>query len=188
MPLSSALEGAEEHREEDGTDTGPMDWIDEFSAAWAREYPATDTSSLLLITRLARLSILIEAFQQEALEPFDLMPNDYAVLAALRRAGAPYRLSPSQLYTDLERSSGGMTKMLKRLENLGFVERPPDPDDGRSTLVELTPSGMELEEAIFKVFLQRTHDLLASISEPKRKEIDTSLRTFLDLIEKYFYR
>jgi DNA-binding MarR family transcriptional regulator len=165
-----------------------MDWIDEFSAAWAREYPATDTSSLLLITRLARLSILIEAFQREALEPLDLMPTDYAVLAALRRAGPPYRLSPSQLYTDLERSSGGMTKMLKRLENLGYVERPPDPEDRRSTLVELTPSGMQLEEQIFQVFLQRTHDLLASISDPKRQEIDESLRGLLDIIEKYFYR
>ncbi|MHC4225325.1 MAG: MarR family transcriptional regulator, partial [Planctomycetota bacterium] len=90
-----------------GTETG---WIDEFSAAWAREYPAKDTSSLLLLTRLARLSILTEAFQREALEPFNLTPNDYAVLAALRRSGAPYQLSPSKLYTNLERSSGGMTK------------------------------------------------------------------------------
>ena len=165
-----------------------MDWIDEFSAAWAREYPATDTSSLLLITRLARLSILIEAFQQEALEPFELTPNDYAVLAALRRAGPPYPLSPSQLYTDLERSSGGMTKMLKRLENMGFIERTPDPDDGRSNLVALTPSGRKLEEKVFKVFLSRTHDLTAEFSESKRKEIDKSLRTFLETIEKYFYR
>ena len=165
-----------------------MDWIDEFSAAWAREYPATDTSSLLLITRLARLSILIEAFQREALEPFNLTPNDYAVLAALRRAGAPYQLSPSKLYTDLERSSGGMTKMLKRLENLGFVARAPDPEDGRGTLVALTPAGMELEEEIFRVFLSRTHDLLAEISEPDRKEIETTLRFFLDTIEQYFDR
>ncbi len=164
------------------------DWIDEFSAAWAREYPATDTSSLLLLTRLARLNILIDAFQQEALVPFELTPNDYAVLAALRRAGSPYQRSPSQLYTDLERSSGGMTKMLKRLENMGFVERAPDPSDGRSNLVVLTPLGMKLEEEVFRVFLSRTHDLLAELSESKKKEIDDSLRSFLGTIEKYFYR
>jgi DNA-binding MarR family transcriptional regulator len=165
-----------------------MDWIEKFAEAWAREYPATDTSSLLLITRLARLSILIEAFQRESLEPFDLTPNDYAVLAALRRAGPPYELSPSKLYTDLERSSGGMTKMLKRLESLGFVERTPDPEDGRSTLVALTPSGIEIEEKSFKLFLSRTHDLLAPISEAELKEIDQSLSSFLDTIESYFYR
>ena len=165
-----------------------MDWLDEFSAAWEREYPATDTSSLLLITRLARLSILIEAFQRESLEPHNLTPNDYAVLAALRRAGPPYELSPSKLYTDLERSSGGMTKMLKRLEHLGFVKRTPDPEDGRSTLVALTPAGIDAEEEAFKLFLSRTHDLLAPISEAGLKEIDQSLSSFLDTIESYFYR
>jgi len=165
-----------------------MDWIDKFAEAWAREYPATDTSSLLLITRLARLSILIESFQRESLEPHNLTPNDYAVLAALRRAGPPYELSPSKLYTDLERSSGGMTKMLKRLESLGFVKRTPDPDDGRSTLVALTPEGIEVEEESFKLFLSRTHDLLEPISEAELKEIDQSLSSFLDTIESYFYR
>jgi len=165
-----------------------MDWIDKFAEAWAREYPATDTSSLLLITRLARLSILIESFQRESLEPHNLTPNDYAVLAALRRAGPPYEQSPSKLYTDLERSSGGMTKMLKRLESLGFVKRTPDPDDGRSTLVALTPEGIEVEEESFKLFLSRTHDLLEPISEAELKEIDQSLSSFLDTIESYFYR
>jgi DNA-binding MarR family transcriptional regulator len=137
---------------------------------------------------LARLSILIEAFQRESLEPHNLTPNDYAVLAALRRAGPPYELSPSKLYTDLERSSGGMTKMLKRLESLGFVERTPDPEDGRSTLVALTPSGIEVEEKAFKLFLSRTHDLLAPISQAELKEIDQSLSSFLEAIESYLYR
>ena len=171
-----------------GTDSREADWLGNFAEAWAREYPAADTSGMLIITRLARLSILIQAFQSEALEPFELTPNDYAVLAALRRAGPPYRLSPSTLYTDLERSSGGMTKMLNRLESLGLIERAPDPDDGRGTLVALTPSGIDLEEEVFRVFLSRTHDLIGSISDSKRKEIDETLRTFLDTIEKYFYR
>jgi hypothetical protein len=48
---------------------GREDWIDQFAAAWAREYPDRDTSSLLLVTRLARLSELIDAFQEEVLEP-----------------------------------------------------------------------------------------------------------------------
>jgi DNA-binding MarR family transcriptional regulator len=164
------------------------DWIDEFSAAWAREYPDTDTSGLLLITRLARLSVLIEAFQRETLEPFDLTPSDYAVLTALRSAGPPYELSPSRLYNSLERSSGGMTKMLKRLEKLGFVKRARDPEDGRGTLVALTASGMEVEEQAFSAILSGTHDLLDSISKSKLGEFDKSLRGLLGVIESHFYR
>ena len=168
--------------------SGPADWIDDFSAAWAREYPDADTSSLLLIARLARLSVLIDVFQQEVLEPFDLTRNDYSVLAALRRAGPPYELAPSQLYSGLEISSGGMTKMLKRLEKLGFVKRARDPEDARSTLVALTPSGMEVEEQAFRDFLSRGHDLLEPVSSSKRKEIDRSLRSLLTAIEQHFYR
>ncbi len=165
-----------------------MDWIDELSEAWAREYPDVDTSTLPPMLRLVRLGVLMTTFQQETLEPFQLTPSDYAVLSTLRRMGPPYELSPSELYTALERSSGGMTKMLKRLEQLGLVERAPHPEDGRATLVALTPAGVELQEQIFKVFLSHTEDLLKSISPAKLQEIDASLRSLLDAIESHFYR
>jgi DNA-binding MarR family transcriptional regulator len=165
-----------------------MDWIDEFSAAWAREYPDTDTSMLSPMTRLVRLGVLMDSFEKETLEPFELTPSDYAVLSTLRRAGPPYQLSPSALYTVLERSSGGMTKMLKRLEGVGLVERIPDPEDGRSTLVLLTESGVALQEEVFNVFLSRTQELLHTISPSKLREIDNSLRLLLDGIESHFYR
>ena len=165
-----------------------MDWIDEFSEMWAREYPDADTSTLSPMTRLVRLGVLMDTFQKETLEPFELTPSDYAVLSTLRRAGQPYQLSPSALYTVLERSSGGMTKMLKRLEGVGLVERIPDPEDGRSTLVLLTELGVALQEEVFKVFLSRTQELLHTISPSKLREIDNSLRLLLEGIESHFYR
>ena len=165
-----------------------MDWIDEFSEAWAREYPDVDMSTLSPITRLVRLGVLMDIFQKETLEPFDLTPSDYAVLSTLRRAGPPYQLSPSELYTVLERSSGGMTKMLKRLEGLGLVERIPDPEDRRSIRVLLTEPGVALQEEIFNVFLSRTQELLHSVSPVKLREIDNSLRLLLDGIASHFYR
>jgi DNA-binding MarR family transcriptional regulator len=165
-----------------------MDWIDEFSQAWAREYPDTDTSTLSPMTRLVRLGVLMDNFHKETLEPFELTPSDYAVLSTLRRVGPPYQLSPSELYTALERSSGGMTKMLKRLEGLGLVERVPDPQDGRSLRVVLTESGLALQEEVFHVFLSRTQELLQTISPSKLREIDSTLRILLDGIESHFYR
>ena len=164
-------------------------WINDFTEAWAREYPdASDTSGLLLITLLARLSVLIETFEQETLEPFELMNSDYAVLAALRRAGAPYELAPNQLYSALERSSGGMAKMLKRLESLGFVKRANDPEDKRSKLVRLTASGKRVEEKAFQAFLSSTHELLQSASRRDLNTIDDAMRSLLAIIERHFYR
>ena len=186
--MSDAKRGAKE-RVVDTETLKESRWVDDFSDAWAREYPAaTDTSGLILVTLLARLSVLIETFEQETLEPFELMPSDYAVLGALRRAGAPYELAPHQLYTALERSSGGMTKMLKRLESLGLVKRVRDPKDRRSRLVRLTTAGKRVEEEAFEAFLSNTHQLLQTASRHDLQAIDDALRRLLEIIESHFYR
>jgi len=162
-----------------------MDWIDELSQAWQREYPELDASALPPLVRLARLAILIEAFQLDVLEPFELTPGDYAVLAALRRAGKPYVLNPSQLYSRLQRSSGGMTKMLKRLEQRDLVQRAPDPDDGRGSVVSLTKRGLAIQDRVFSAFLTAAQDVIAPLSTSRRRETERSLRSLLDAFEGY---
>lgn len=159
-----------------------MHWVDDFTDAWAREYPEADTSGMLLITRLARLSVLIDAFARETLDPLKLMQSDYAVLAALRRVGPPYTLAPNELYTGLERSSGGMTKMLKRLEDLGLVRRVMNPADKRSKLVRLTAAGKRVEEEAFDAFMSRAHDLLGPLSDIST--INEAVESLVAIIEE----
>ncbi len=165
-----------------------MGWIDDLSTAWDREYPDLDTRSFPPMVRLARLGVLIEGFQQAVLAPFELSSGDYGVLAALRRAGEPYQLSPSNLYSRLQRSSGGMTKILKRLEERGLVERSPDPLDGRGSVVSLSERGLDAQERVFNAFLSATQDLLAPLSETDLKEADGALRSLLDAFEARFTR
>jgi len=160
-----------------------MNWIDDLSTAWEREYPDLDTKDFPPMVRLARLSVLIEGFQQDVLEPFGLSSSDYGVIAALRRAGPPYRLRPSKLYSRLQRSSGGMTKILKRLEDRGLVERAPDPHDGRGSVVSLTDAGSELHEQVFRAYLDATQDLLDPLSETDLKDADGVLKQLLGLFE-----
>jgi DNA-binding MarR family transcriptional regulator len=160
-----------------------MGWIDDLSGAWEREYPELDTATFPPMVRLARLSVLIESFQQAVLSPFELSSGDYGVLAALRRAGRPYELSPSKLYNRLQRSSGGMTKILKRLEDQGLVERSPDPSDGRGSVVSLTKEGIEVQEQVFNSFLSATQDLLEPLSQTKLRDTDRMLRGLLEVFE-----
>ncbi len=160
-----------------------MGWIDDLSTAWEREHPELDTTTFPPMVRLARLSVLIEGFQQEVLAPFGLSSGDYGVLAALRRAGPPYRLSPSKLYSRLQRSSGGMTKILKRLEEQRLVERAPDPSDGRGSVVSLTDEGVAVQDQVFHAFLDATQDLLEPLSETDLKDTDRILRKLLDTFE-----
>ena len=119
-------------------------------------------------------------------DPIDMNYSDYGVLAALRRVSRPYRLTPSRLYGRLQRSSGGMTKILKRLEERGLVERAPDPEDGRGSVVSLTIPGREVQERIFNAFLAATDDVVAMLPESRRSTIDSSLGVFLDAFEEYF--
>jgi len=161
------------------------DWIDELGVAWRREYKGVDTAPLPPLVRLARLALLIEQLQNEVLAPFELSAGDYGVLAMLRRAGAPYALTPSQLYGRLQRSSGGMTKILKRLEDGGLVKRAPDPADGRGSLVSLTRAGLELQDRVFHAFLSASQDLLTPLSAAKLRDSDRALRALLDCFESY---
>jgi DNA-binding MarR family transcriptional regulator len=161
-----------------------MGWIDDLSTAWEREYPDHDTTTFPPMVRLARLAVLIESFQQLVLSPFELSAGDYGVLAALRRAGPPYGLSPSNLYSRLERSSGGMTKNLKRLEERGLVKRAPNPKDGRGSVISLTKEGLDLQEQIFNAFLSATGDLLEPLSSGELEQTDRTLQTLLDVFEE----
>lgn len=161
-----------------------MGWIDDLSTAWKREYPDFDTRTFPPMVRLARLSVLIESFQQMVLGPFELSSGDYGVLAALRRAGRPYELSPSKLYSRLDRSSGGLTKNLKRLEERGLVKRSPDPNDGRGSLVSLTKRGIDEQDRVFNAFLAGTRDLLEPLSASELRQTDRTLQQLLDTFEE----
>src|SRR5712691_10825370 len=115
-----------------------VDWIIE---AWAQEMQGADTSAMAVVGRLLRASRHLEREIERQLALFDLNITEFNILAALRRAGAPYRLAPVDLSRSLLLTSGGLTKRVDRLELEGLIERSPDLGDRRSVLVGLTPAG-----------------------------------------------
>lgn len=163
-----------------------MSWVDEHKAAWEREYPDRDVSTLQPLVRLARLGLLLEEFQADVLRPFDLREGDYGVLAALRRSGKPYRLSPGELTNELHRSSGGMTKIVDRLEARGFVDRGPDPSDRRASKVGLTAAGLTVQEKIFRAFLDESGVLLSPLGPRGGARTDRALAQLLDAFEVWW--
>jgi DNA-binding MarR family transcriptional regulator len=73
--------------------------------------------------------------------------------------------TPSELarYTGL--SSGAATAMLDRLEKGGLIERRPNPDDRRGTLIILLKSGAERVGPWFSSVRQEQNELVSSYSE-----------------------
>lgn len=70
----------------------------------------------------------------------ELTPTAASALATVERHGP---LTPSEL-ADVERvKRPTATRTLRVLEDAGLVDRAPDPADGRSALVSITPTGRE---------------------------------------------
>jgi DNA-binding MarR family transcriptional regulator len=66
----------------------------------------------------------------------------YEVLLIIGRAGGP-GLSMRAIGQEQVLSTGGVTRLVDRMESAGLVERVADPDDRRGRLVRLTSSGEE---------------------------------------------
>lgn len=75
------------------------DWI---LAAWARERPDLDVSSVAIINRLGWLQSYLHAEIGPVFERFGLTDPSFAVISTLRRAGAPYQLSQRALMDALQ--------------------------------------------------------------------------------------
>ena len=62
-----------------------------------------------------------------------------------------------------------VTKMLRRLEGCGLVERRQDPADARSFRVQLTERGRALEEPVAHCFARTEEMALAGLSDDERE-------------------
>jgi DNA-binding MarR family transcriptional regulator len=88
-------------------------------------------------------------------------------------------MKPTELYRSLLVSSGLMTTRISRLEDAGLVERVPDPDDGRSVLVSLTPRGRDLAGRLLEEHNRREAAMLAPLTRHERTVVASSLRKLL---------
>jgi DNA-binding MarR family transcriptional regulator len=148
-------------------------------AQWARARPDLDTTPVGVIARLGRATAYVDAGINARLAEFGLTRNSWDVLASLRRAGPPHRLSPTELYRSLMRSSGAMTHRLAELERAGLVERAPDPEDGRSLLVELTRKGLTLVDRVAPAHIDNERALLAGLSDDEQAALAALLSKLL---------
>lgn len=159
------------------------DAVDEIVAQWRELRPELDLRAMALIGRLGRVAGLIQREIGEVLGEHDLAIADFDVLAALRRAGPPHRLKPTQLYRTLMLTSGTITNRLDKLEARALIERLEDPDDRRGTLVALTATGKTAVDAAVSAHVANEARLLEALTRAERGELDQLLRKLLASLE-----
>lgn len=153
-----------------------QDEVDRLVSAWARERPDLDVRPLEVLSRVTRLAHHLDRARRTAFAAHDLEVWEFDVLAALRRAGRPYVLSPGRLLEQTLVTSGTMTNRVDRLESRDLVQRLPDPADRRGVQVRLTPAGKERVDAALADLLDRERQLLKVLSRPDQDALSGLLR------------
>ena len=159
------------------------DEVAELVAAWRRERPDLDIAPLEVLSRITRLARQLDIARRAAFAEHGLETWGFDVLAALRRAGAPYQLTPGQLIHENLVTSGTITNRLDRLESDGLLARYPDPSDGRGTLVRITAQGIKVIDAALASLLQREKELLKSLKREEQSTLATLLSSILASLE-----
>lgn len=159
------------------------DEVDRLVAAWQRERPDLDVAPLEVLSRVTRLARHLDRARRTAFAAHGLEAWEFDVLAALRRAGEPYVLSPGQLLASTLVTSGTMTNRIDRLAARGLVVRAPDPDDRRGVRVGLTEAGKQRVDEALAALLARERELLEALSVQDQQALSTLLRRLVTPFE-----
>jgi DNA-binding MarR family transcriptional regulator len=155
------------------------DEVDTIVEAWHRERPDLDVAPMEVLSRISRLARHLDRIRANAFSAHDLESWEFDVLAALRRSGPPYRLSPGQLLRETLVTSGTMTNRVDRLAARGLVARHDHPEDRRGVLVQLTQAGKDAVDAAMAELLTAERGILAALDVAEHDQLTRSLRLLL---------
>jgi len=111
----------------------------------------------MAVLNLGRSSSQFNLLVETVCEQFNISVFELEVLVLLRSFPYPHRLTPSLLSSSLMVSSGGLTKVLIKLESKDYIVRDANPTDKRSKIVRLTELGV--------VFIEKNYPLVQYMSK-----------------------
>lgn len=146
---------------------GEYDRAAEIMAAWRRERPDLDPSSVGTVTRIWHLAKVFGTERRKLLAELDIEPALMDLLGTLRRSGSPYALTTRELAEREAVTPGAISQRLTRAEQKGWVVR--EPASGRQVLVRLTRAGRQVVDATAGAIFAH-EDRLISVLAPDRRE------------------
>ncbi len=111
------------------------------------------------------------------------MSNELAAGAAvviLRQLAEAGPVRSGELAARLEVEAPHVTRQVQRLQQAGYVDRVPDPDDRRAQLIQLTPSGMAASDRIREAGTSGMQAALAHWPPQELHQLATLLHRMVD--------
>lgn len=160
-----------------------IDHVEQILSQWRVQRPDLDVAPMAVVGRIKRLARLLEQITRDNFARHGLEPWEFDVLASLRRASPPHRLSAGALGKAMMITSGSVTHRIDGLESRGLVRRAADPEDRRGVLIELTREGLQCVDAVLVHHLAAEQQALAALSPTRQKHLATLLRDLLLTME-----
>jgi DNA-binding MarR family transcriptional regulator len=144
------------------------------------EYPGADRTCTEAYASLCRTGeALLGELDRRVRLTFGIPQAAATALAVIDGAGEP--LTPSQVSDRVLVASATMTATLDLLEHRGWIRRIPNPDDRRSTLIEITPDGRAAADQLLPGIRTLEKSILSALSYEERAHL-------LDLLAKILTR
>src|SRR5919197_5909611 len=160
-------------------DMAERDLIDAALDSWSRQRPDLKVQPVAVVMRVNRLAAHFQAELDAVFAEFGLSNPSFELLATLRRAGHPYRLSQRQLADTLGLTAGTVSLRVKHLLRQGLVRVEADPADRRVSRVALTDLGQQRFDEAAPAHLANEEDLLRALSTDEQDALARLLRKLL---------
>ncbi|WP_040406283.1 MarR family winged helix-turn-helix transcriptional regulator [Amycolatopsis nigrescens] len=151
--------------------TPSPDAVDLMLEQWRYERPELDTAPMAVLGRLQRAHQRYQAQAGRLFTDFGLTGSSFAVLASLRRAGAPYRCTAGELADTNLVTTGGITQQVDRLLAAGLVRRERDTTDRRVVYVTLTEEGLLLVDRLSVLHFAQEQRMLGELSTAEQAQL-----------------
>ena len=114
-----------------------------------------------------------------------ISPPGFALLRRIQEAG-PVSLGQLARLTDMDPAATG--RQIRALEHDGLVKRGPSADDGRVTVVRVTPQGAAVRRRLEEVNGRHMEDVLDQWSKADRATLARLLSRLVDDLRSVHYR
>ena len=122
---------------------------------------------------LSAHAVLMKQFAAEDIWA-DVSMREYDVLYTLSKCPDPIRISELNRHVLL--SQPALSRLADRLAERGFVQRRPDPVDGRSVLLLLTEAGRDVQRQIGRQHARGVARALNALSPADQRQLETLCR------------
>ncbi len=103
---------------------------------------------------------------------FGIIRGEYLLLLCLSHFPV---LTAQDMARMTRRPRNSISRAVHRMLAEGYIERAPDPDDGRQARLTVTPAGRALHEKIAELLKHRQEEVLAPLSAAERSDLDRLL-------------